>query len=254
MTYTKHTEHVMGTVVSIDVKFAAGAEPLASLALASACESLHQADGVFSTWQPDSPISRLRHGRASADDVPQEVLDVLTECRCVRDLSGGWFDPWAMPGGVDPTGYVKGWAAQRVLDVLRNFGALAAMVNAGGDVAAFGRPRPDRPWRLALRDPRTTDTNLGVVPLEDAALAVSGTYERGDHITDPRTGRAATAGVLSAAVVGPDLGMADALATGLVAGGATAARSFEEIPAYAGWYMLVDGTENRLGDFPLAAA
>ena len=27
-----------------------------------------------------------------------------------RDASGGWFDPWAMPGGYDPTGLVKGWA------------------------------------------------------------------------------------------------------------------------------------------------
>ena len=28
-------------------------------------------------------------------------------------MSGGWFDPWAMPGGVDPTGLVKGWAVDR---------------------------------------------------------------------------------------------------------------------------------------------
>ena len=34
----------------------------------------------------------------------------MSACLAARQLSGGWFDPWAMSGGFDPTGYVKGGA------------------------------------------------------------------------------------------------------------------------------------------------
>ncbi|HVQ18747.1 MAG TPA: FAD:protein FMN transferase [Actinomycetes bacterium] len=252
MVHFKHVEEVMGTAVSFEVLFAPGSERLARSAVSRACASLHEADDDFSTWRHDTPISRFRRGDIELSEAPRVVGDVLTECAQVRDMSGGWFDPWAMPGGVDPTGYVKGWAAQRALNVLREFGVLAAMVNAGGDVAAVGRPRTDRPWRLGLRDPRTNNGLLGTVSLQDAGIAVSGTYERGAHITDPHTREPAAADVLSAAVVGPDLAVADGLATGLVAGGVPAARALEFVPGYTAWLLLSDGSEHRVGPFPLS--
>lgn len=66
-----------------------------------------------------------------------EVLDL---CENARRASGGWFDPWAMPAGVDPTGLVKGWAVEQALAVLHEAGMEAAMVNGGGDIAVFGAP------------------------------------------------------------------------------------------------------------------
>ena len=53
---------------------------------------------------------------------------------------------------------------------------------------------------------------IEVVSLRDQAMATSGRYERGDHVVDPATGQPAV-GVDSATVVGPDAGMADALAS-----------------------------------------
>ncbi len=103
----------MGTVVTIDVYTTdgtAGADLARQLATARAI--LQGADAVFSTWQPHSPVSRLRRGEITSAQAPAEVSDVLGQCAIARELSGGWFDPWAMPGGLDPTGYVKGWAAQ----------------------------------------------------------------------------------------------------------------------------------------------
>jgi hypothetical protein len=55
-----------------------------------------------------------------------------------RDLSGGWFDPWAVPGGFDPSGYVKGWAAQNALAAFRSNGICGVLVNAAGDIASSG--------------------------------------------------------------------------------------------------------------------
>ena len=107
----------MGTIVTIDVFDARRHRPVHALAphLEEAREELHRADQIFSTWRQDSPMSRLRRGELSLDEAPSEMTEVFEQCLVARSLSGGWFDPWAMPGGVDPTGYVKGWAAQRSL-------------------------------------------------------------------------------------------------------------------------------------------
>ena len=93
----------MGTVVTIDVYTAdatAGAEVSRQLATARAV--LQRADAVFSTWKPDSPVSRLRRGEITCAQAPAEVSEVLEQCAVARGLSGGWFDPWAMPGGSTP--------------------------------------------------------------------------------------------------------------------------------------------------------
>ena len=112
-------------------------------------------------------------------------------CRQARAASGGWFDPWRLPGGVDPTGLVKGWAAELALAELRG-SAAAAMVNAGGDIAVFGEPEPGQQWRIGIRDPLSADRLLAVVALggHDRAVATSGAYERGAHVLDPGSGEA----------------------------------------------------------------
>ncbi|MEA2375138.1 MAG: FAD:protein transferase [Thermoleophilaceae bacterium] len=243
----KHAERVMGTVVSFDVR---GGTPDA---LADACAVLQSADAVFSTWQPDSPMSRLRRGELLVGDAPREVIDVLGLCAEAKRVTGGWFDPWRMPGGVDPTGLVKGWAAQRAADALREAGAEAAMVNAAGDIVTFGEPVPARPWQVGIRDPRAPDLIAWVVSSRDGAVATSAAYERGDHVLDPHTGAPARA-ALSATVTGPDLALADALATGLFAAGAAALELIDALPGYSG-LVVEPGGEARVGDgFPLLTA
>ncbi|HEY6276103.1 MAG TPA: FAD:protein FMN transferase, partial [Streptosporangiaceae bacterium] len=137
-----HAEPAMGTVFSFALVPGAlrGAELRSALTAACAC--LHEADATFSTWDPDSPVSRFRRGEADLAGLPGEVAEVLAACQHARQASGGWFDPWAMPGGFDPTGLVKGWAVDRALGLLRQAGLPGAMVNGGGDLAVFGRPAP----------------------------------------------------------------------------------------------------------------
>lgn len=218
----------MGTVVSFALVTADDA--LAKRAVRSACTMLHQADEMFSTYRPDSPLSRLRRGEISILAAPREVREVLRLCRRARRLSGGWFDPWAMPGGVDPTGLVKGWAASKAIDRLRAAGIPAAMVNAAGDIAVHGMPRPSRPWRVGIVDPERPGELAGAIEVH-GAVATSGTTERGSHIVDPFRGRTATE-VVSATVTGPDLAMADALATAIVAGGSEAFDTVCRLPGY----------------------
>jgi thiamine biosynthesis lipoprotein len=228
----------MGTVVSFDVRPGNASPGDLFLAMAEARRRLHRADAVFSTWKEDSPMSRLRRGEIDIADAPVEMRLVLERCELAKQASGGWFDPWAMPGGVDPTGLVKGWAAMQALDALIEVPVEGAMVSAAGDIAVWGEPEPARFWRIGIQDPWNRLALVGVVEVR-GAVATSGTYERGPHVLDPRTGDPAQVAV-SATVLGPELDMADALATGLLAGGVAA---LEDVASLEGYEALVIGPE-----------
>lgn len=112
-----HAEEVWGTVVTFDIRddeLDEGARD----AIDEAVGYLHQVDAWFSTYRMDTPITALRNGIATLDQMPAIVRQVLDSCAQVRDLTGGVFDPWAVQGGVDPSGYVKGWAADVVADMI----------------------------------------------------------------------------------------------------------------------------------------
>jgi FAD:protein FMN transferase len=173
--------------------------------------------------------------------MPPEFGEVVDECQAARQASGGWFDPWAMPGGFDPTGLVKGWAAERALAVLRRAGLPGALVSGGGDVAVFGAPARGERWRAGVRHPWRADALAGIVEV-DAAMATSGSYERGPHLIDPRTGRPANRAA-SATVTGPSLGLADALATAVAVGGDEALAIVATVAGYAGYLIRPDGSE-----------
>ena len=241
----------MGTVVTIDVYATDGtAGTDVSRQLATARATLQHADAVFSTWQPHSPVSRLRRGEITSAQAPAEVCEVLGQCAIARELSGGWFDPWAMPGGLDPTGYVKGWAAQKALGAFRATGICGAIVNAAGDIASSGGPGPGQPFRIGIADPFSPRRLAEVVYLT-GAIATSGTYERGHHLTDPHTGRPA-ARAASASVTGPDLGLADALATALAVAGPPGLDLIEALDGYEALIIAPNGSRQWTEHFPFA--
>ena len=122
---------------------------------------------------------------------------------------------------LDFGGIGKGYAANRVRALMRAVpGVHGGVVNAAGDIAAFGTAADGKPWRIGIADPRDPDRWLGQVAITDAAVVTSGDYEkyfthagrRYAHIVDPRTCLPTTA-VRSATVVCPDAELADALAT-----------------------------------------
>jgi len=248
-------ETVMGTVITIDVyprQEAAGQQvELTRQRIDTACAILHRADEVFSTWLPDSPVSRLRRGEIALTDAPAEVADVVAACAAVRELSSGWFDPWAMPGGFDPTGYVKGWAAERAVAALAPAAGVAgAMVNAAGDIASRGALPAGRPFRIGIADPAAPRQLAAIIELS-GSIATSGCYERGQHLIDPQSGSPA-ARVASASVTGPDLGLADALATALAVAGPDGLSFVEAVAGYAGLVIGFDGATRSSPGFPFA--
>lgn len=230
----------MGTVVSLHVVEGDLPRPHVLAALHQACALMHRHDAIFSVWNPQSPMSRLRRGAPPLGDVPEEIATVLELCATARDLSGGWFDATAMPGGVDPTGLVKGWSAEQALDVLRAAGVGGAMVNAGGDIACHGSPEDGAPWHIGIRHPWRADAVACIVEV-DHAVATSGEYERGRHLVDP-IGRTLPAPV-SATVTGPSLAIADALATALAVGGDHVLPFIRSVDGYDAYLIRADGSQ-----------
>ena len=156
------------------------------------------------------------------------------------------FDPWAVRGAVDPSGYVKGWAAGVVADLLFVRGVPNVCVNASGDIACRGFQSPGELWTVGITNPYDTQSVIRAVSVPDGwAVATSGLYERGSHIANTVTG---DFGVHydSATVVGPDAGLADALATACLVEGPTCNRWFVGLPDWS-VYLVKDGRAEFFG-------
>ncbi|MGC0417337.1 FAD:protein FMN transferase [Embleya sp. AB8] len=234
-----HVEHVMGTVFSFDIRD----RPTTDLreALDRAVTWLHRVDRVFSTYRPDSAISRLDRGEITLADCPPEVAVVLDLCAEVGDLSGGWFSP-RPAGRLDPSGLVKGWAIEHAARLLADAGARNTCVNGGGDVRVHGEPEPGEPWRVGVAHPLREGELCTVVQGRELAIATSGVAERGCHILDPHTGRAAR-GPASVTVIGADLTRVDAYATAAFAMGDSAQAWIERLTDYEAFAVVaVDRT------------
>jgi thiamine biosynthesis lipoprotein len=239
-----HAEQVWGTVVTFDVRAASFPHDYDEI-LASATAWLHQVDAWFSTYRADTPITLLRNGLADEHRMPREVRDVLDACRSARRLTAGAFDPWAVRGGVDPSGYVKGWAAGRVADRLVRAGLTNVCVDAAGDLACRGEQAPGQPWAIGILNPYDAMQVVEVVRVRDAAVASSGLYARGRHIVDPRDG-STSVHYDQATVIGPDGGLADALATAALIEGPGCAAWFAGMPEWS-VYLVRDSVASYFG-------
>ena len=117
-------------------------------------------------------------------------------------------------------GIAKGYAVDRAVEVLMGRGAVCGIVNAGGDLRAFGRPPGRKFWRIGVRDPFHPGEVIARLEIEEGAVTTSGNYERMvevggvryHHIFDPRSGMPVR-GLAGVTVAAPDALTADALAT-----------------------------------------
>lgn len=212
---TAMTAEAMGTMLSVHVlpRTHAGADAAVSQACAAFLERVRADERKFSTFIADSTVSRIRRGELLID-ADAEVAEVAAACARIGSRSGGRFSAqWR--GGFDPTGYVKGWSVERAaaacLAPLLDADVDAVAVNAGGDVRVFTAERSDWVWSIGIADPLDRGAVLARVGLRNGAVASSGRAERGGHLVDPRSGRAAEA--VGASVVAADLAVADAWAT-----------------------------------------
>lgn len=217
----------MGTMIAIDL-----ADPLPDAELHALADRffdwMREVDARFSTYRPDSEVCRLDRGELRLPDASGDLREVQEDCARLWRETDGYFDVYAT-GRLDHSGYVKGWSAEVASARLVEAGSRNHFINAGGDVRVRGGPEPGRAWQIPVRHPWDEDAAFLVLAGSDLAVATSGTYERGFHVVDPRTGRPAEA-LRSVTVTGPDLGHADALATAAMAMGRAALHWLAGLP------------------------
>jgi thiamine biosynthesis lipoprotein len=136
---------------------------------------------------------------------------------------------------VDLSAIAKGYAVDRVADLLEATARTGFMVEIGGEVRVRGRNVRGSTWRIGIERPDDAGRTLHTsIPLDGLALATSGDYRnffirdgaRLSHTIDPRTGRPVGHGLASVSVVHTRCMTADALATGLEVLGPTEGPSF----------------------------
>ena len=218
-----HHEAVMGTVVTFDVRVPAGAEgmPAPAEALEAAVKAavgwLHWVDATFSTYQYGSEVNLFDRGELAAADASAELRHILALCHELHGVTGGFFDAWAS-ARFDPSGVVKGWSIEEASSILVAAGFPDHAIDGGGDIRLRGAPGPGRAWEVGVRHPCRREAYCAALSLSEAAVATSGTYERGAHVINPFTALPATE-LASVTVVRADLTMADAYATAALAMG-----------------------------------
>lgn len=170
----------------------------------------HKNNPKNSTFPPEDEIRRLVTANPTMNDIRiQKNLLFCTNPLAQLDLGG----------------IAKGYAIDLAIKQLRSLNIHNAIINAGGDLRAIGKPGK-RHWRVGIRNPKGPGTIASIATQQDESIFTSGGYERYfeyrgkryHHIIDPSTGYPAN-GSLSATVIHTDATTADAGATALFIAG-----------------------------------
>jgi thiamine biosynthesis lipoprotein len=221
------TFHCMGTAISLSVPAAAlagaaGRERALDDAAAAVERVFAGLDGTFSLYRPESEASRLARGELTLREASAAMRARYADAAGWRLLTEGAFTPERPDGVPDLSGIIKGYAIKQAGAALGALQVEDWCLNAGGDVLVGGSPVPGTkaPWQAGIVHPRDRLSLVSGVSLGGigrfAALATSGSAERGDHIWTAGAGRSEFRQVSVAAT---DIVTADVLATAIVAGG-----------------------------------
>ena len=114
----------------------------------------------------------------------------------------------------------KGYAADKAKALLITKGVKSGIINASGDLNAWGKQPDNKDWLVAIVNPLNKEKIFSWLPVNNSAVVTSGNYEKYvkfngllySHIINPKTGYPST-GILSASVFTKNAELADALAT-----------------------------------------
>lgn len=117
-------------------------------------------------------------------------------------------------------GIGKGYAAEKAKALLMQSSVTGGIINASGDLAAWGTDADGKDWTVGISNPDHASEVFSWLPLKDMAIATSGNYEKYviingqkySHTINPRTGLPVT-GIKSVTVMAPNAELADAMTT-----------------------------------------
>jgi len=117
-------------------------------------------------------------------------------------------------------GIGKGYAADMAKSLMIRGGVKNGIINASGDLAAWGCQANDKPWTIGIANPDHSYLPFSYLNISDMAVATSGNYEKYavidgkkySHTINPKTGYPVT-GIKSVTIITSNAELADAMAT-----------------------------------------
>lgn len=186
-------------------------ERYAAQAAQAAFDLVDDLERELSRFRSNSDIARVNHlTTGETTRVSPSTLECLVIARHMFDLTGGAFDVSIGTGlpsleldpedfsvrstrdgvQVDLGGVGKGYAVDRMAELLEEWGLRLALVHGGfSSVLALDPPAGHEGWPLTLSDPSDPSRVLAHLSVRQTALGASG-LRKGDHIVDPRSGAA----------------------------------------------------------------
>ncbi|MGI8889533.1 MAG: FAD:protein FMN transferase [Chthoniobacterales bacterium] len=215
---------LLGTLVEITA--VAADEAVLRRALAVAFIAVAEVQRLMSRYDPGSEVSCLnRNASSSSISVHRWTCSVLRMANRFSEESGGAFDITLGAGGswrdlvidkqdrvrfrrpitINLGGIAKGFAVDRAVEAMKKAGAVAGVVNAGGDLRVFG----EKSEAILIRHPLNPGGRAGRVLLRERSLATSAHYFT-PELFDGRSG-APILDEVSVTVGADDCATADAL-------------------------------------------
>lgn len=247
-------------------------------AVAKASARINELDGMLSTGNSDSEVSKLNSEKKLK--LSEDVGNIMERSLEISESTGGVFNPAIYPimqlWGFDTKNYkvpnkkelestlknineskikydsktrvakldkkmkidfggiAKGYTSSEVMKVFKNNGIKSGLVSLGGNVQALGAKPDGSKWKVAVQNPDSDESYIGVLEIAGKAVITSGGYERYfekdgktyHHIIDPATGYPADSGLKSVTIISSDGTLADGLSTSLFIMGIDKAKEY----------------------------
>ena len=180
-----------------------------------------------------------------------EIADVLKHVSYTNVEVNGQQVTLSDGASIDLGGIAKGYTSSRVIQIMKDCGIEHAIINLGGNVQVLGRKSDGSDWRVAIQNPDSESSYLGVLSTADKAVITSGGYERYfeqdgqvyHHIIDPQTGYPSESDLTSVTIVCSDGTTADALSTALFVMGLDGAKELYRSGSLDFEMILYDGSK-----------
>lgn len=195
-------------------------------------------------------MRRIRYNGWTADEVVGIFPRVGTPARTVRAGSGveadrlsaceaGCRDAHTLRFGepgieLDLGAIGKGYAVDRVVEILRAEGVTSALVSSGtSSIYALGAPPGERGWEISICDPFDRRKQACSLRLQNMSISISGSYEKSfvlddklyTHLIDPRNGKPVENMLMTVVIAGSNAA-SDALSTAFFVSGIEQAQSY----------------------------
>lgn len=152
---------------------------------------------------------------------------------------------------VDLSGWAKGYAVDRLAELLDARGIENYLVEIGGELRVRGKNRDNDKWAVGIEAPSTSArVPHAILRVTDNSVATSGDYrnyfehdgQRFSHTIDARTGRPVTHDLAAVTVVNPSTAYADAMATALLVLGPEDGPQLARELGIAGYFLVRNQT------------